>query len=288
MQFTENTDSLYFNAAAAAASKQQVAAPPRPRPWPDLPTSVKSLGNISSASCMEQLLVHCARAIEAHDATLSQQLLWVLNNIAPPDGDSNQRLTAAFLRALIVRASRSGSASCAALASSIASARSSAGAAPFPLRLSAIALAAFIDLTPWHRFGFSAANAAIVGAAEGFPVLHLVDLSSAHGMQIPTLIDALAARAEGAPFLRLTVSAAGGDAPPLTLDMSFDELGSRLVSFARSRNVGMEFRVVDASPEDGFENLMEQLRAEAAGGEALVVNCHMMPHRVPDDSVAGG
>ncbi|KAF9682422.1 hypothetical protein SADUNF_Sadunf05G0107300 [Salix dunnii] len=40
---------------------------------------------------MEQLLAHCANAIESNDATLSQQILWVLTNIAPPDGVSNPR-----------------------------------------------------------------------------------------------------------------------------------------------------------------------------------------------------
>ncbi|TVU38143.1 hypothetical protein EJB05_11497, partial [Eragrostis curvula] len=63
------------------------------RPWPgsfptpSLSSSSKiSLGNLNSTGCMEQLLVHCANAIEANDATLTQQILWVLNNIAPPTG----------------------------------------------------------------------------------------------------------------------------------------------------------------------------------------------------------
>ncbi|KAI0525074.1 hypothetical protein KFK09_004464 [Dendrobium nobile] len=265
MQFTENP-------------------PPPPlyptRPRPDFPNSAKSLGSFNNAACMEQLLVHCAHAIEANDATLAQQLLWVLHNIAPPDGDSNQRLTSAFLRALLLRASRSGS--------SI-----SAPATPhhpqLPLRLSAISLAGFIDLTPWHRFGFSAANSAIADAADGFPVLHLVDLTTTHCMQIPTLIDVLASRPEGPPFLRLTLpSTPASTSPPPTLDISLDELGSRLVNFARSRNVGMDFRVVPSTPADGFHSLLEYLGANCNNaGEALVINCHMMPHRIPDESAGG-
>jgi hypothetical protein len=39
---------------------------------------------------MEQLLLHCANAIESNDATLAQQIIWVLNNLASPDGDSTQ------------------------------------------------------------------------------------------------------------------------------------------------------------------------------------------------------
>ncbi|CAN6199645.1 unnamed protein product [Urochloa humidicola] len=266
------------------------------RPWPGTTTSgfptasssKISLGNLNSTSCMEQLLVHCANAIEANDATLTQQILWVLNNIAPPDGDSNQRLTAAFLCALVARASRTG-ACCKAVAAAVAAATAES-AALHAHRFTAVELASFVDLTPWHRFGYTAANAAIVEAAEGFPVLHVVELGTTHCMQIPTLIDMLATRAEGPPILRLTVadvSSASGSAPPPALDMSYDELGAKLVSFARSRNVSMDLRVVPTSPADAFSSLVDQLRVQqlvSDGTEALVVNCHMLLHAVPDET----
>ncbi|PKA53649.1 Scarecrow-like protein 32 [Apostasia shenzhenica] len=300
MQFTESAapapphyssgfPGLCLDLAAAGGANGGAV---RSRPWPDLPSSVKSLGSYNAA-CMEQLLVHCANAIESNDATLAQQILWVLNNIAPPDGDSNQRLTAAFLRALIVRASRSGSASCAALASAMASVAAapshpSVAAADPSLRLSAVSLAGFIDLTPWHRFGFSAANAAIAEAVEGFQVIHIVDLSTTHSMQLPTLIDSLAGRPDGPPFIRLTVPCFDGNSPPPLLDMPLDELGSKLVNFARSRNVGMEFRAVPSSPTDGLQSMIEQLRVQQLINghetEALIINCHMMLHRIPDES----
>ncbi|CAN6176045.1 unnamed protein product [Urochloa humidicola] len=266
------------------------------RPWPGTTTtsfptassSKISLGNLNSTSCMEQLLVHCANAIEANDATLTQQILWVLNNIAPPDGDSNQRLTAAFLCALVARASRTG-ACCKAVAAAVAAATAES-AALHAHRFTAVELASFVDLTPWHRFGYTAANAAIVEAAEGFPVLHVVELGTTHCMQIPTLIDMLSTRAEGPPILRLTVadvSRASGSAPPPALDMSYDELGAKLVSFARSRNVSMDFRVVPTSAADAFSSLVDQLRVQqlvSDGTEALVVNCHMLLHTVPDET----
>ncbi|CAL5061867.1 unnamed protein product [Urochloa decumbens] len=269
------------------------------RSWPGTTTSFLtpasskiSLGNLNSTSCMEQLLVHCANAIEANDATLTQQILWVLNNIAPPDGDSNQRLTAAFLCALVARASRTGACSKAVAAAVVASAVESA-AALHAHRFTAVELASFVDLTPWHRFGYTAANAAIVDAAEGFPVLHVVELGTTHCMQIPTLIDMLATRAEGPPILRLTVAdvasaSTAAATPPPALDMSYDELGAKLVNFARSRNVSMDFRVVPTSPADAFSSLVDQLRVQQlvsdGGAEALVVNCHMLLHAVPDET----
>ncbi|XP_008238229.1 PREDICTED: scarecrow-like protein 32 [Prunus mume] len=259
----------------------------RTRPWPGFPTSAKALGtNFGDANCMEQLLVHCANAIETNDATLAQQILWVLNNIAPQDGDSNQRLTCAFLRALIARAARIGS--CKLLA---AMANSQANFTIHTHKFSVIELASFIDLTPWHRFGFTAANAAILEAVEGYSVIHIVDLSLTHCMQIPTLVDAIAGRQEAnvsPPLLKLTVAGSTEDVPPM-LDLSYEELGSKLVNFARSRNIILEFRVIPSSYTDGFANLIQQLRVQnlvyAESGEALVVNCHMMLHYIPEETL---
>ncbi|CAN6587691.1 hypothetical protein ACFX13_028087 [Malus domestica] len=258
----------------------------RTRPWPGFPTP-KSLGtNFGDANCMEQLLVHCANAIETNDATLTQQILWVLNNIAPQDGDSNQRLTCAFLRALIARAARIGS--CKVLA---AMANSQANFTIHTHKFSVIELASFIDLTPWHRFGFTAANAAILEAVEGYSVVHIVDLSLTHCMQIPTLVDAIASRQDAnvsPPLLKLTVAGTTEDIPPM-LDLSYEELGFKLVNFARSRNIVLEFRVIPSSYTDGFANLIQQLRVQnlvyAESGEALVVNCHMMLHYIPEETL---
>ncbi|KAJ3697901.1 hypothetical protein LUZ61_001606 [Rhynchospora tenuis] len=257
------------------------------RPWPGgFPTSSKALGSFNTAGCMEQLLAHCASAVEANDATLAQQLLWVLNNIAPPEGDSNQRLTSAFLRALISRASKSGS--CKIFASAAGALAATASTLSDALhRFSAVELASFVDLTPWHRFGYSAANAAILEAVEGFSTIHVVDLSTTHCMQMPTLIDALSNRPEGPPILRLTaVCLTDGTQPPPLLDMSYEELGARLVNFARSRNVPMEFRVIHAGPSDGFSDVLDQLRVQqlVSDGEALVVNCQMMLHCIPEET----
>ncbi|WOL01671.1 scarecrow-like protein 32 [Canna indica] len=298
MQFTSRSapplPPLLPNGLGFCTDNADASKPSVHRSWP-LPgllassssssSSSKSLGGFNNASCMEQLLVHCANAIESNDATLAQQILWVLNNIAPPDGDSNQRLTSAFLRALIARASKTGS--CKMLTA--VAARADADLALHIHRFSAVDLASFIDLTPWHRFGYAAANAAIAEAVEGLPVVHIVDLGTTHCMQIPTLIDLLANRPEGPPFLRLTVPSLTTTMAPPMLDMSYDELGSRLVNFARSRNVAMEFRVIPSDPNDAFDSLVEQIRVQrlVSEGEAMIVNCQMMLHYIPDETVVG-
>lgn len=262
----------------------------RTRPWPGFPTSTtKALGssNFGDANCMEQLLVHCANAIETNDATLTQQILWVLNNIAPSDGDSNQRLTCGFLRALIARAAKNGN--CKVLAA-MASVNANLGINIH--KFSIIELANFVDLTPWHRFGFTAANGAILEAVEGYSIIHIVDLSLTHCMQIPTLIDAIATRHDHQslppPLIKLTVAGVTEGMPPM-LDLSYEELGMKLVNFARSRNVVMEFRVIPSSSSDGFSSLIEHLRMQhlvrVENNEALVINCHMMLHYIPEETL---
>ncbi|XP_058186967.1 scarecrow-like protein 32 [Rhododendron vialii] len=263
----------------------------RSRPWPiGFPTPAAAFGaggnsGLGDANCMEQLLVQCATAIEANDATLAQQILWVLNNIAPPDGDSTQRLASAFLRALISRAAKSGT--CMMLAAAVASSSPAISTHKF----SVTELASFVDLTPWHRFGFTAANSAILDAVEGFSIIHIVDLSLTHCMQIPTLIDAVASRLAGPPLIKLTVAGATEDIPPM-LDLSYDELGAKLVNFAQSKNVNMEFRVIPSSCTDGFSSFIEEIRSEQLvrgnnfTNEALVVNCHMMLHYIPEGTLS--
>ncbi|KAG6594988.1 Scarecrow-like protein 32, partial [Cucurbita argyrosperma subsp. sororia] len=263
---------------------------PRRRPWPGLfassssSSSSKALGTWlgEDANCMEHLLVHCANAIESNDATLAQQILWVLNNIATPDGDSNQRLASAFLRALVTRAANIGS--CKILAAITTAATSSLTTHSFSL----MDLAAFVDLTPWHRFGFTTANAAILDAIEGYSAVHVVDFSLMHCMQIPTLIDAIATRFEFPPLLKLTTVVVK-HVPPL-LELSYEELGAKLVNFARSKNVRMEFRFVESCYTDGFSNLIQEIRVqnliyEPESKEALILNCHMMLHYIPEETL---
>ncbi|KAJ0253706.1 Scarecrow-like protein 32 [Hirschfeldia incana] len=233
------------------------------------------------ASFMEQLLLHCATAIESNDAALTHQLLWVLNNIAPPDGDSStQRLTSAFVRALLSRA-----------VSKIPSLFSTVGNASFQPppdeihRFSVVELAGFIDLTPWHRFGYIAANEAILTAVEGYSTVHIVDLSLTHCMQIPTLIDAMASKLNKPPLLKLTVVSSPSSFPPF-INISYEELGSKLVNFATTRNIEMQFTIIPSTYSDGFSSLLQHLRMYPTSyNEALVVNCHMMLRYIPEETL---
>ncbi|KAL1195028.1 Scarecrow-like protein 32 [Cardamine amara subsp. amara] len=239
--------------------------------------SPKPLRGGGEANFMEQLLLNCATAIDSNDAALAHQILWLLNNISPPDGDSTQRLTSAFLRALLSRS-----------VSKTPTLSSTVSFLP-PVtelhRFSVVELASFVDLTPWHRFGFIAANAAILTAVEGYSTVHIVDLSLTHCMQIPTLIDAMARRLnKPPPLLKLTV-VSSSDLPPF-INISYEELGSKLVNFATTRNIEMQFTIIPSTYSDGFSSLLQQLRIYPSSfNEALVVNCHMMLRYIPEETL---
>jgi hypothetical protein len=72
--------------------------------------------------------------------TLARQAMWVLNNITSGQGGSHVcRLCGA----------------------------QPATAAPQERAMSVTELADYVDLTPWHRFEFTASNAAILRAVDG-------------------------------------------------------------------------------------------------------------------------
>ncbi|XVF01841.1 hypothetical protein REPUB_Repub04eG0123800 [Reevesia pubescens] len=236
------------------------------------------LGSLDGA-CIEKLLLHCASALESNDVTLAQQVMWVLNNVASSLGDPNQRLTSWFLRALVSRASRV-----------CPTTMNFNGGSTFQRRLMTVTeLAGYVDLIPWHRFGFCASNSAIFKAVQGCPKVHILDFSITHCMQWPTLIDALAKRPEGPPSLRITVPSCRPPVPPL-LNVSTEEVGHRLANFAKFRDVPFEFHVIDDpclsssgeflskeySSSFQFETLLSHLtpsELDLREDEALVINC---------------
>lgn len=249
------------------------------------------LGSLDGG-CIEKLLLHCASALERNDVTLAQQVMWVLNNVASSVGDPNQRLTSWFLRALISRASKV----CPTAMNSLN------GNGVIRRRLMSVTeLAGYVDLIPWHRFGYCASNSAIFKAVQGFQKVHVLDFSITHCMQWPTLIDALAKRPEGPPSLRITVPSFRPQVPPL-LNVSCEEVGLRLGYFSKFREVPFEFNVIGNSSsetitstsEDSykfqFELLLSQLNPcslKLQDDEALVVNFQNWLRYLPDERIGG-
>ncbi|KAL7219018.1 hypothetical protein ACSBR2_012146 [Camellia fascicularis] len=238
------------------------------------------LGNLDGA-CIEKLLLHCASALESNDATLAQQVMWVLNNVASTVGDPNQRLTSWFSRALISRAYRV-----------FPTAMNFNGSSTLHRRMmSVIELAGYVDLIPWHRFGFCASNSAIFIAIQGCSKVHVLDFSITHCMQWPTLIDALAKRPEGPPSLRISVPYRRPQVPPF-LNVSIEEVGLRLANFAKLIDLPFEFNVIEdlfSSKEcsnfdyDSLLSQLNRLTLNLRDDEALVINCQHWLRYLPDD-----
>ncbi|CAN0914649.1 Scarecrow-like protein 32 [Linum grandiflorum] len=262
-----------------------------------------SLGSLDGA-CIEKLLLHCASALESKEWTLAQQVMWVLNNVASLSGDPNQRLTSWFLRALISRAAKvcptamhhfdggggGGGGS------------SSASSGSRRTQMTVTELAGYVDLIPWHTFGFCASNGAVLKAIQGCSKVHVLDFSVTHCVQWPTLIDALAKRPEGPPSLRLTVPSIRPPVPPL-LNVSCEEVGLRLSNFAKFRDVEFEFNIIDGSFDpltsciksssdyfhQYFESLLTslndpgQLSSLLREDEVIVVNCQNWLRYLSDD-----
>ncbi|XP_062106188.1 scarecrow-like protein 32 [Humulus lupulus] len=218
------------------------------------------LGSLDGG-CIEKLLLHCASALERNDVTLAQQVMWVLNNVASSVGDPNQRLTSWFLRALISRASRicptptnSTTTSTTEMSLSRSSSPSSSNGVVQRRLMSVTELAGrYVDLIPWHRFGYCASNSLIFKAIQGYNKVHILDFSITYCMQWPTLIDALAKRPEGPPSLRVTVPSFRPPVPPL-LNMSCEEVGLRLANFSKFRQVPFEFNVIGNSSPNYSSN----------------------------------
>ncbi|CAK9316255.1 unnamed protein product [Citrullus colocynthis] len=235
------------------------------------------LGSLDGG-CIEKLLVHCASALESHDVTLAQQVMWVLNNVASPVGDPNQRLTSWFLRALIFRASRVSP------TPTLTPMNFNGSSTHVESRLMSVTdLARYVDVIPWHRFGFCAANIAIYKAIQRYQKVHILDFSISHCMQWPTLIDALAKRPQGPPSLRISVPSFRPPVPPL-LNIPTHQIGLCLTKFANSKNIPFQFNLFPYNHNNSNNISFNPSNLTLQENEALVINCqHWLRYISNDD-----
>lgn len=226
----------------------------------------------------EQLLITCATAIEQNDVNTVKQVVSALRKISSVHGEPSERVTAYFLHALLRRAG-----------SMLDSNFLARVDLPSPHEVqwterkwSLNELSRFVDLTPYFRFGYTAANGALLEAFEGQTQIHILDFSTTHGMQWPTFIEALADRAGGPPHtFRLTLSSASlptGSAP--RLQTTYEEVGQRLSKYARLRRVPFEFTILTPP----LESLLSPEDFPICEGEALGVNFSIRLHHLADES----
>ncbi|XP_057494287.1 protein SHORT-ROOT-like [Actinidia eriantha] len=204
-----------------------------------------------------RILRECARAISNKDSGQIHNLLWMLNELASPYGDCDQKLASYFLQALFCKATESGQRCYKTLISVAEKSHSFDSARKLILK--------FQEVSPWTTFGHVASNGAILEALEGETKLHIIDISNTLCTQWPTFLEALATRNDETPRLKLTVVVTAS-----IVRSVMKEIAQRMEKFARLMGVPFEFNVIS-----GLNHLGE-LTKEGLGvqeDEAIAVNC---------------
>ena len=222
-----------------------------------------------------QLLLECARSVAARDSQRVQQLMWMLNELASPYGDVEQKLASYFLQGLFARLTASGQRTLRTLA-----AASDRNTSFDSTRRTALR---FQELSPWSSFGHVAANGAILesflevaaAASSETQRFHILDLSNTFCTQWPTLLEALATRsADETPHLSITtVVSAAPSAPTAAVQRVMREIGQRMEKFARLMGVPFRFRAVHHSGDLAELDLDALDLREGGATTALAVNC---------------
>ncbi|XP_044465864.1 protein SHORT-ROOT-like [Mangifera indica] len=214
-------------------------------------------GDTTGNKWASKLLKECARAISDKDSSKIHHLLWMLNELASPYGDCDQKLASYFLQALFCKATESGQRCYKTLTSVAEKSHSFDSARKLILK--------FQEVSPWTTFGHVASNGAILEALEGETKLHIIDISNTLCTQWPTLLEALATRNDETPHLKLTVVVTAS-----LVRSVMKEIGQRMEKFARLMGVPFEFNVISGI------NHIGELTKETLGvkdDESIAVNC---------------
>ncbi|CAL9039958.1 protein SHORT-ROOT 1-like [Musa acuminata AAA Group] len=222
-----------------------------------------------------QLLIECARAVAARDSHRVQQLMWMLNELSSPYGDTEQKLAAYFLQGFFARLTSSGPRTLRTL-----SAASDRNCSFDSTRRTALR---FQELSPWSSFGHVAANGAILEAfldpSSASQRLHILDLSNTFCTQWPTLLEALATRsADDTPHLSIT-TVVWSASPSTAVQTVMREIGQRMEKFARLMGVPFRFNVVHHAGDLSDLDL-DTLDLREGDSSALAVNCINALHGV--------
>nr|GMC57639.1 Protein SHORT-ROOT [Ipomoea batatas] len=202
-----------------------------------------------------EILVETARAVADKNSGRVQQLMWMLNELSSPYGDTDQKLAAYFLQALFSRMTDTGDRTYRSLVSASDKTCSFESTRKTVLK--------FQEVSPWTTFGHVACNGAIMEAFEGENKLHIVDISNTFCTQWPTLLEALATRTDETPHLRLTT---------VVVNKAFKvmkEIGNRMEKFGRLMGVPFKFNVIHHS---GDLSDLDLSALDIKEDEALAIN----------------
>ncbi|KAI9089197.1 hypothetical protein K1719_029476 [Acacia pycnantha] len=216
------------------------------------------------------LLLETARAIADKNSPRIQQLMWMLNELTSPYGDTHQKLAFYFLQALFARMTDSGLRTYRTLTTASDKNCSFESTRKTVLK--------FQEVSPWTTFGHVASNGAILEALESEPKLHILDFSNTYCTQWPTFLESLATRTDDAPHLRLTtVLTNRPGASDAAVQKVMKEIGARMEKFARLMGVPFKFNVIH---HNGDLSELKFSELDIKDDEALAVNCVNTLHSV--------
>lgn len=223
---------------------------------------------VFSPRSQEHLLFECAAAIHKGNLKEASSMIDVLRQHVSIQGEPSERIAAYMVEALVARMASSGKGLYRALRCK---------EAPSSDRLSAMQV--LFEVCPCFRFGFMAANGAMLEAFKDEKRVHIVDFDVNQGSQYYTLLQTLAKTPGKRLHLRLT----GVDDPESVQRPvgGLKIIGQRLEQHARDLQLSFEFQALPAETA-----LVSPSLLDCRSGEALVVNFAFLLHHLPDESVS--
>ncbi|KAF3445578.1 hypothetical protein FNV43_RR10754 [Rhamnella rubrinervis] len=239
-------------------------------------SSDSNLSSISSSKEMSQIspvmpkrmLLDCAAALSEGNIEEASLMINDLRQLVAIQGDPPQRIAAYMVEGLAARMASSGKYLYKAL---------KCKEPPSTDRLAAMQI--LFEVCPCFKFGFMAANGAIMEAFKDEKRVHIVDFDINQGSQYITLIQSLANRSGKLPHLRLT-----GVDDPESVQRTVGGLkiiGKRLEKLAEELKVPFEFKAVASKT-----SVVTPPMLNCKPGEALLVNFAFQLHHMPDESVS--
>uniref|UniRef100_A0A5B7AJZ6 Putative scarecrow-like protein 1 n=1 Tax=Davidia involucrata TaxID=16924 RepID=A0A5B7AJZ6_DAVIN len=224
--------------------------------------------SLTTSRTPKQLLFDCAAVISNGNIEEASTMINVLRQRVSIQGDPPQRIAAYMVEALAARMATSGKGLYKALKCKVP---------PSLDQLSAMQV--LFEVCPCFRFGFVAANGAIMEAFKGEKRVHIIDFDINQGSQYITLMQTLAKQPGKLPHLRLT----GVDDPESVQRAigGLNLIGQRLEKLAEALEVSFEFRAVASKT-----SVVTPAMLDCQPGEALVVNFAFQLHHMPDESVS--
>ncbi|KAJ7965442.1 scarecrow-like protein 1 [Quillaja saponaria] len=216
----------------------------------------------------KQLLFQSAAALSEGNIEEASSMINQLQQMVSIQGDPPQRIAAYMVEGLAARMAATGKFLYKAL---------KCKEPPSSDRLAAMQI--LFEVCPCFKFGFMAANGAILEASKDEKRVHIIDFDINQGSQYITLIQTLASRPGKPPHLRLT-----GVDDPESVQRSVGGLniiGQRLEKLAEALGLPFEFRAVASKTSIVTPSVLD-----CHPGEALVVNFAFQLHHMPDESVS--